>query len=691
MRRALLSSIALLGFLSACSDSGDGTTSSTTSAGGEGTGGETITATGTGASGGLGGEGGMGTGGSTGSVCPECPACTEIEDATVSSLPLEGYVLEVEVVGSRMYAVEQLTDGTLAEVTIYDVAADGTLTKRGTIATPGNADDLAVVDDTVFIADGDGGLQIADASNPDDPVVIGSLVFGAAYGVDIEGDYAFVTGGGNGLRIIDVSDPTMPGLVSVWGGAPGPFHAISVDDGVAYISVYTGSGNLYAIDVSTPTSPALLSTFPDSPSALSILAKDGVLHAATGYDVEIYDISNPAVPTHLSTFDPTGSGPHYAWREGDTMIVANSGRGVDWVDMTDPANPVLEATYRNYGPYYTAAPVAGFVVASAIYDQMRVLDPAQAKASSWPSASASFSDDISYALATDGHRAFIARGYEGLVVVDLETSTPEILSSTEIPNGNGVDVAFGNGKAYVAAGIGGLVIFDVSNPSAPSVLSQLELDGAAIEVVADDAFAYVALNPATGDGGIDVVSISNPSAPAVVAHIDRAFLPDEMVLSGGYLYLEEGGLVIYDVENPMAPVVAGEAEIPFEFSQDLAVEGDTVVVLSRRAVNEVGRLHVFDVTDKTAPMELGFVDISSDGASVALAGRYAFVGETVGLWVAPAVRVVDLADPTAPFVVHSIDAESVPSDLAVIGPDLVGLLDAGAGEDRLVLHHLCEP
>jgi hypothetical protein len=631
-------------------------------------------------------------GGGGAGVCPECPVCADIDDALVMSVPIMGYVLEAELVGQRLYVVEQIEPLTLAEVTIYELAADGTVSRIGTIATPGHADDLAVEGDHVFIADGDLGLQIADVSNPAAPTIIGSLVFNQAYGVDVEGDHAFVTGGSTGLRVIDVSDPTAPTLVGAWSGAPGPFHAVSVESGVAYVADFTGSREVYLIDVSNPTSPTLIGTLPDPPDAFHVLATGGVLHTANGHEVRTYGVSNPAAPLFLSSFEPTGAGPHYVWRDGTTMIVAHNGRGIDWVDLSDPSAPVHTATYRGFGNYSIAVPVGGYVVGGAIYDAMRVIDPAKAAASSWPTARLALPDDIAYGMATDGRHAFLARGYAGLTVVDLMPATPAVLATVAIPEGNGVDIAYADGRVYVAGGLGGLAVFDVADPASPALLSQLALDGAAIDVAAAGDWAFVWLNQATGSGagGIDVVSVADPAAPSVVAHIDREFNGEELVLDNGYLYLQEGGLIVYDVRDPAHPALAADIPI-YEFGQDVAVANGIAAVLSRRDVNEKGAVHLFDVTDPAAPLPLGSISLSSEANTITLAGHYAYVGEHIGLWIAPAIRIIDIADPANPRVVRAIDAEAVPSELAVIGPDVIGLLDSGAGDDSIVIHRVCDP
>ncbi|MFO0555704.1 MAG: hypothetical protein U0271_45425 [Polyangiaceae bacterium] len=635
-------------------------------------------------------QGGTGQGGTgQGGACPTCPVCSDIEGAIVSELQLPGLIYDMDVSGTRLYVVDS-DIGVATDVIIVDLEADGSFTQRGTIVTPGNASDVVVSGNHAYIADSAQGLQIADVTDPDAPVIVGALTFADAYGIDVAGGYAYVTGGPNALRVIDVSNPSSPMLRGVWGGAVGPFVAISVDAGVAYVADYTGTHEVYALDVTNPAAPSLLSTMPDPPNAFFVRAEAGMLYTANGYQVDLYDVSNPAAPTHLSTIDRQGDGPHSVWRDGSELIIGQSYRGIDWVDATSPSAPVATGTDRTHGAYTTVAKVGDFVVGGTVSNGLRSFDPAKAKASTFPTASAALSDDISYAMATDGRYAYIARGYEGLAVFDLGLATPTQIASVPIPQGNGVDVAVLAGRVYVAGGLGGLAVFDVSDPSQPALLSQTAVTGSAIEVAVEGDTVFVSNNQATG-GGIDVVDVTDPSSPAIVAHIDRPFDADEMVVADGYLYLEEGGLVVYDVSDPTLPVLAADVPITSEFSLDLAVQGNLAAVLSRRTALEAGRLHLFDISAPASPIELGAVDLFADTTSITLAGTYAYVGENIDIWLSPTLRIVDISDPAAPKIVQSLDAPAPISDMVVIGPDLYSLIDAGAGEDALTVRRLCGP
>ena len=84
----------------------------------------------------------------------------------------------------------------------------GALINAGSLDTPGEASDVAVVGDLVYIADGEAGLRIADVSIAQRPTDLGFLdTPGTANDVELADGRAYIADGVGGLRIIDVSNP----------------------------------------------------------------------------------------------------------------------------------------------------------------------------------------------------------------------------------------------------------------------------------------------------------------------------------------------------------------------------------------------------------------------------------------------------------------------------------------------------
>jgi hypothetical protein len=71
------------------------------------------------------------------------------------------------------------------------------------------AQKLRIVDGIVFVADGEGGLVVVDASDPQQMHAVGQCqTVDRAFGVDVAHGYAYVADGTAGLRVVDLSPLT---------------------------------------------------------------------------------------------------------------------------------------------------------------------------------------------------------------------------------------------------------------------------------------------------------------------------------------------------------------------------------------------------------------------------------------------------------------------------------------------------
>lgn len=106
----------------------------------------------------------------------------------------------------------------------------------GTLDTPSKVEDIALKDEHVYMVCAEEGLQIVDVSDPYAPFEEGFYATpGQAAGVYLWGRYAFVADGTAGLRIVDVSEPSTPTEVGFfdtgdWAGS------VFVDEGRIYVA-----------------------------------------------------------------------------------------------------------------------------------------------------------------------------------------------------------------------------------------------------------------------------------------------------------------------------------------------------------------------------------------------------------------------------------------------------------------------
>lgn len=161
------------------------------------------------------------------------------------------------------------------------------------------------------------------------------------------------------------------------------------------------------------------------------------------------------------------------------------------------------------------------------------------------------------------------------------------------------------------------------------------------DVVVRNGIGYLALL----GGGLGIYDMDDPSAPVLVQQFAPGGLePISLSLQGNLLATASriAGFQILDVQNPTAPVVLGGAA---PGGSHLAVELDGNRLYCGTSVG----LYVYDVSDPTNPVQLSLLPTAQIRAVAVNGNRVALAIEgdaTVGL--------VDVTDPSAPVLVDTI-------------------------------------
>ena len=295
---------------------------------------------------------------------------------TIALRPVVGYMTDVAVSGSHVF-VSSIERG----VHIYDIG-DAELPEVSQI--PGSRIGGLVVRDSVIYALGGGQLFTIDATDPTQPQLVNSLGIGGwsshivaagdylyaanGYGLrvidvtdpfsaTIVGSYntldfsnhvvisdavAYVADGASGLLAIDVSDPTNPNLLGQH-NTPGQAYRVALDGSLAYVADWD---SLQIIDISSPSEPSPVGVVEDMSMAVSVVLVAPYAYVATLYDgLYVVDITEPEVPTVSSILDMGDGMVGGLTRSGDLLYVSTSTGSGAIVDVSEPAMPVVLATY----------------------------------------------------------------------------------------------------------------------------------------------------------------------------------------------------------------------------------------------------------------------------------------------------------------------------------------------------------
>jgi len=146
----------------------------------------------------------------------------------------------------------------------------------------------------------DKSFQIIDVSNPANPALVGSMSLSAyIYGISVVGDVGYLWGlepvpMPYTLYVLDLSDKRNPRVQGRWSGdamiSTNPRIGLQVKGTVCYVST---EDTLFVLDCQDPTSPRLVCSRPSG----GLLVLEGErLYALSGFDLNIYDITDPFAP-----------------------------------------------------------------------------------------------------------------------------------------------------------------------------------------------------------------------------------------------------------------------------------------------------------------------------------------------------------------------------------------------------------
>ncbi|MFA5187424.1 MAG: beta-propeller fold lactonase family protein, partial [Patescibacteria group bacterium] len=200
-----------------------------------------------------------------------------------------------------------------------------------------------------------GSLGVADLSNRDYPVVVGTstVTGGSPSRLALSANTAIVLNQNTYYAdILDISNPARPVLVTStylndW------VADVAMSGGFAYIT--TASNGLKVLDMSNPAKPAIIGTLANIKERIIIQGRYLFSAASTDNIFRVVDISNPAVPVQVGTLTLAGD---------DLGVLAVNGRyvytlGVNGystpivriIDISNPASPSVAATINSTGNY----------------------------------------------------------------------------------------------------------------------------------------------------------------------------------------------------------------------------------------------------------------------------------------------------------------------------------------------------
>lgn len=450
------------------------------------------------------------------------------------------------------------------------------------------------------------------------------------------------------------------------------------------------AGALMILDSSPPNAPALLGTYswPAQSSANGVTVRGDLAYVAVGMNsgsrLEIINVRDPSAPYRVGGYRTSGELSR-VWLAGDYAYIADGEPGLVVLNVSDPANPrrmggldgmgdagdvVVAGNYAYVADRYWSGTQSQPFGALRIVD---VSDPGSPKlVGKQPTARAS---DTWPSLFLVGNTAWV-QGDSALQLFDVSDATHPIHIADYGRGATGVSV----GNRVYLVGRQGLQILDVSNPTSPRRLGGWDSGSGAHDVAVSGRHAYV-----LGYGGLTVLDLEAPANLPRVGGCDTPGIARGIAVQGNRAYVADAGvgLQIVDTGTPGKPVLLGTYSLT-NVTEAVAASGNRAFVVEARRVTGntyQWTLHVVDVSDATAPKQLGTYETAGYSTCSASCIHQAFAvnptGELAVLGVgneggsSGRVEMIDLRSPTKPVLVATYPTSSEWLDLAMEGRTVV--------------------
>ena len=274
-------------------------------------------------------------------------------------LPLQMYCMHG--VGEVIYLCAEERYLNIADVS----DPDNPVLTSSEIIPSGLASTIVLKDRKAFFSGG--GLKIYDLTDPKAPKRLPV----ENYGVDtiaIQGNFMYSTVGEWGLDVWDITDIENQVFVSRTNFPIGMPHDMS-HDGRWVVGIANKPYSITLIDVSDPFLPVATDSYVFDDYADTVTVKDDRVYVPRGSNgVDIFQISSDGLLTLVANY-PTGSA-NYVTVSKDRAYVLG---GIDILDVSDPAQPTLKGQLPSYGIPHRAKVHDGYLYLADGYAGLTVI------------------------------------------------------------------------------------------------------------------------------------------------------------------------------------------------------------------------------------------------------------------------------------------------------------------------------
>jgi hypothetical protein len=408
-----------------------------------------------------------------------------------------------------------------------------------------------------------------------------------------------------------------------------------------------------------------------------LLAPPYLYMTSHGLGVQVLSLDDPKRPRYLGGVDTPGFSFRLA-RRGNHLFVADGYEGLQVVDISNPATPVLVGSHPSVYAYDLVAR-GDFVYLADSDGGLKIFDV------STPAAprliGQAITPDRAYGVSVNGDLAFVAASRMGLMVVDISIPESPTIIGRGVTNGSANDTAVAGDYVLVSTDEYGVAVFSTQDPRAPERVGAVEIGFGGKDITYDHGHAYVG----SGYAGFNVIDLSDPTHPVLEGRSTIPFAKN-IALYGDLAYVTDGmtgerGLSVFDLHHHQSPRELSMLALPAR-SLDLTLANGLAYICGNVDYT-TGDLLIVDPDGPAGPSLAGELRLSSSGyvRDAVVDGGVAVLGVVAGL------RTVDVSNPAAPALMASVRADCPVFGLARAGD----LVFAANGDCGLAVYDVVDP
>lgn len=596
--------------------------------------------------------------GTAAACAPSVSAATRGSDPLPLTLVAGGAVLDPVIAGDLVY----IPSGRVVSTWDYsNPAAPRRVAATGGTPTNGAIRGLTRWGDYLYASwqagDDSGGVAVYSLRDPQRPELVNQFSdyaepsYKSLWTLAAANGYLYLFDNENGIYYGDLApDPLHPTFTRLL-RTPVPYERSAVDGNRIFASGTTNSAEpLHAcviLDVTAPGTPAFSDAGCGGGDSLELFRSriQPPLAAAYGLKLSLFDVSDPSQTTVLGAIETPPATDGFV--SGDHAYSLGFA-GIDIHDISDPMAPaaVGHSTLPTLGADSVTALEQGALLLTSTdrFTRIDVSNPLEPVA-------VSTATPVGGAVANDiaivGDKAVILQENYGLGIADRRTLEPLGRFDVDLPealNQRAIEqFAVDGDRAYLVAWGYGLIVADLSDPVQPIELGRLPY-GFPSAVAASDDFAY--LGTATNGGVLQVVDVSDPTHPTLRGALNVTTI-NRLQVHGNHVYAadELSGVHVFDVSNPDAPIEVslwseGCADTLGMVARDIELNTDGTLAVVACGTG----MQLLDLSQPAAPVRVGgyAIDYWTARPTVAIHGDRAWFADAQGL------REFDIATPSVP-------------------------------------------